>query len=252
MKPTNTKYNRRQFLTSSGLLALGAVSLPASSLVQHDAHQAHNASLDSTSGDAKGCEKRFQGRIFFQNGHEFSVIEEAAERIFPEDELGAGAKGLGVGFFIDNQLAGNYGSNAKDYRAAPFIKGKESQGYQYALTRGELFKLGVKALDFESNKKYKKGFLDINGKQKDEILKILESNKSSFDFQGASAKEFFAELRAMTLAGVYADPIYGGNANMQGWRMKQYPGAQMSYQAQVNSGDKFEVIEPVSLSDMVH
>ncbi|EKL1316455.1 gluconate 2-dehydrogenase subunit 3 family protein [Campylobacter jejuni] len=53
----------------------------------------------------------------------------------------------------------------------------------------------------------------------------------------------------MTIAGVYADPIYGGNANIQAWRMKKFPGA--TYAAQVLDGDKFE-IEPISLANMSH
>lgn len=54
----------------------------------------------------------------------------------------------------------------------------------------------------------------------------------------------------MTIAGVYVDPIYGGNANMLGaWKNS---GAQMTYAAQILDGDKFEVIEPISLADMSH
>ncbi|MBR8635912.1 gluconate 2-dehydrogenase subunit 3 family protein [Campylobacter jejuni] len=36
------------------------------------------------------------------------MLSEAVERIFPEDDLGPGAKKLGVAIFIDNELAGNY------------------------------------------------------------------------------------------------------------------------------------------------
>ncbi|HEC1889918.1 TPA: gluconate 2-dehydrogenase subunit 3 family protein [Campylobacter jejuni] len=66
------------------------------------------------------------------------------------------------------------------------------------------------------------------------------------------ASNFFTELRSMTIAGIYVNPIYGGNANMQAWHMKKFPGAQMTYAAQVLDGDKFEVIEPISLADMSH
>ncbi|EOH3345917.1 gluconate 2-dehydrogenase subunit 3 family protein [Campylobacter jejuni] len=70
------------------------------------------------------------------------MLSEAVERIFPEDDLGPGAKKLGVAIFINNELAGNYGSGAKNYRFGPFIQGKKNQGYQYPLTRAELFKMG--------------------------------------------------------------------------------------------------------------
>lgn len=53
----------------------------------------------------------------------------------------------------------------------------------------------------------------------------------------------------MTVAGVLADPIYGGNDNNNGWRMMQYPGAQMSYVDKIAS-DEFFNIEPMGLADM--
>ena len=36
---------------------------------------------------------------------------------------------------------------------------------------------------------------------------------------------------------------------MDGWRMKKYPGAQMAY-SYLMASDKFETLEPVSLSSM--
>lgn len=39
---------------------------------------------------------------------------------------------------------------------------------------------------------------------------------------------------------------------MQAWHMKKFPGDQMTYAAQVLDGDKFKVIEPISLTDMSH
>ena len=236
------KLSRRSFFKASALLGLASAS--ASSVFAHGTHGSNHPSVSTNASRA---------RIFFNNSEHFNIIAEASERIFPKDELGAGAKELGVAFFIDNELAGNYGSGAKDYRMGPFIPGKKNQGYQYALTRAELFKLGVNALNEEAKIRYKKGFLETNDKQKDEILKAFEANNTKFSFGGAvKASDFFAELRSMTLAGVYADPIYGGNADMKAWKMKKFPGAQMSYTAQILNDDKFEIIEPVSLADMSH
>ncbi|MDV6046053.1 gluconate 2-dehydrogenase subunit 3 family protein [Campylobacter jejuni] len=107
-------------------------------------------------------------------------MSEAVERIFPEDDLGPGAKKLGVAIFIDNELAGNYGSGAKNYRFEPFIQGKKNQGYQYPLTRAELFKMGVNALDEEAKLRYKKSFIELNAKQKDEVLRAFNKIKPRF------------------------------------------------------------------------
>ncbi|MFQ6342853.1 gluconate 2-dehydrogenase subunit 3 family protein [Campylobacter sp. VTCC 70190] len=232
------KQSRRNFLKASSLFALVGASVPSAVF-------AHTHTTNTP--------QNYRARIFFNNSAQLDILSEAAERIFPEDDLGPGAKKLGVGFFIDNELAGNYGNGAKDYRFGPFIAGKKNQGYQYPLTRAELFKMGINALEEEAKLRYKKGFLELNNKQKDEILKAFEADKTKVSFgDKVKASDFFAELRSMTLAGVYADPIYGGNANMQAWKMKNFPGAQMSYSAQVLNGDKFEVIEPISLAEMSH
>jgi gluconate 2-dehydrogenase gamma chain len=52
----------------------------------------------------------------------------------------------------------------------------------------------------------------------------------------------------MTMEGVYSDPVYGGNKNMLGWKMRQYPGNQMSY-TNIMEKTEFVVIEPRSLHD---
>ncbi|UZM99677.1 gluconate 2-dehydrogenase subunit 3 family protein [Lysinibacillus sp. MHQ-1] len=62
---------------------------------------------------------------------------------FPEDDLGPGAIGLDVPYFIDHQLAGNYGSNSKEYMQGPFDVGTPTQGYQSRLTRAEIFRQGI-------------------------------------------------------------------------------------------------------------
>lgn len=42
--------------------------------------------------------------MFFQTQTEFDTLSAACERIYPKDEQGEGAIGLGVPYFIDNQL----------------------------------------------------------------------------------------------------------------------------------------------------
>ena len=55
-----------------------------------------------------------------------------------------------------------------------------------------------------------------------------------------------------TIEGVYADPMYGGNKDMMGWKMKRYPGNQPSYANEIEK-DGFIVMEPKSLHDhMTH
>lgn len=185
--------------------------------------------------------------MFFQTQTDFDTLSAACERIYPKDEEGEGAIGLGVPYFIDNQLAAGYGYNDREYMQAPFIEGKAEQGYQTPMKRNDIFLEGVKSLEFTAQKRYKKTFLALKGEEQDKILSDFEKNK--IETIGFSSSYFFTLLRDMTLAGVFADPIYGGNDNKNGWRMIQYPGAQMSYIDKISSNEYFK-IEPMSLADM--
>ncbi|WP_409975536.1 gluconate 2-dehydrogenase subunit 3 family protein [Campylobacter jejuni] len=78
---------------------------------------------------------------------------------------------------------------------------------------------------------------------------LSDFEKGKIQTTGFKSSYFFTLLRDMTVAGVLADPIYGGNDNKNGWRMMQYPGAQMSYVDKIAS-DEFFNIEPMGLADM--
>lgn len=188
-----------------------------------------------------------RARMFFTNELDFSTLSEAAERIFPKDELGPGAKELAVPYFIDNQLAGAYGYNAREYIAGPHFKGAPTQGYQTPLVRRDLFKQGILALNNAAQERFKKDFPQLSGTEQDQILMDCEAGK--LPTQGFTSDYFFSLLKNAVLAGAYADPLYNGNNNMDGWRMKEYPGAQMAYTYLMTS-ETFEKVPPVSLSSM--
>jgi gluconate 2-dehydrogenase gamma chain len=152
-----------------------------------------------------------------------------------------------VPFFIDNQLAGAYGFNDREYMEGPFSEGAPTQGYQTPLLRKDLFLQGIAALNRQSEETYKKKYPDLSDSQKDKILQMCE--KGEIPTEGFKSSFFFSHLKDAVLAGVYSDPIYSGNAGMSGWKMKQYPGARMFYTDIIESG-KFEEIEPISLADM--
>ena len=47
---------------------------------------------------------------------------------------------------------------------------------------------------------------------------------------------------------MYSDPAYGGNRNMEGWKMIGYPGPRMGWENDIASEDFLE-LEPESLRD---
>ena len=111
----------------------------------------------------------------------------------------------------------------------------------------DLFKQGILALNSAAQERFKKDFPQLSGAEQDQILIDCEAGK--LPTQGFTSDYFFSLLKNAVLAGAYADPLYNGNNNMDGWRMKEYPGAQMAYTYLMTS-ETFEKVPPVSLSSM--
>ena len=108
--------SRRDFLKNSGL-AIGGVAVGATL-----------GGKDEKSTTTSEGTKHDHALEYFTNRAEFTILEQAAERVLPEDDNGLGAIGLGVAYYIDHQLAGKWGINAKDYRQGPFYEGEPTQG----------------------------------------------------------------------------------------------------------------------------
>lgn len=246
--PKQVDESRRRFLKGAGL-ALGVAVLGgvAGRLIGIGG-QDRNSPTDA---HEHGSSDPVQAMMFFANPEDFKVLEAACERIFPEDELGPGARELGAAYFIDHQLAGNWGYNTKEYMQGPFLSGTPEQGYQTHLKRNEIFMAGIAGLKREASKRHsgdesKGRFAKLTGEQQDAILKDFEAGK--VELEGVPSTMFFGLLVSATLEGVYSDPMYGGNKNMGGWRMKNFPGAQTSFYDSIDKPGGMPKIEPISLN----
>ncbi|MFD1956401.1 gluconate 2-dehydrogenase subunit 3 family protein [Paenibacillus thailandensis] len=241
--------SRRNFLKYTGT-ALGGVVVGGviggliGANTNRETEQPPNQSNEAAPGESNN--KDYNQALMFLTQSQFQTTQAAAERIFPEDESGPGAKTLGVAYFIDHQLAGSWGINARDYMMGPFYEAEAEQGYQLSFKRHELFTLGLKGLEDYSKNKFNNPFTALKAEQQDEVLTAFAENKA--DIKGLPAATFFNLLRQLTIEGVYADPLYGGNKNMDGWRMRSYPGNQYSYYNDIEK-DEFLKIEPLSLHD---
>ena len=60
------------------------------------------------------------------------------------------------------------------------------------------------------------------------MLHALEQGKVD-TFTAIPAAQFFAMFRQNVLEGLFADPLYGGNANLVGWKWIGFPGDPMAY-----------------------
>jgi gluconate 2-dehydrogenase gamma chain len=129
--------------------------------------------------------------------------------------------------------------------SAPFFTGEKVQGYQGRLKRREMFEIGLREMENYSLSKFSKSFAQLTADEQDSVLKAFESDEAKLTTISASG--FFKILRSSTLEGTYSDPLYGGNMDMNGWKMRDFPGNQMSY---LNIIDKeFTKIDPSSLQD---
>ncbi|MCZ8521633.1 MULTISPECIES: gluconate 2-dehydrogenase subunit 3 family protein [Paenibacillus] len=239
------KLSRRNFIKNTGFVLGGAVLGGAiGSLIKKSPQTAAPAPAPAAAEP-----KNYNRALMFFTPEQFAVTEAAVERIFPADENGPGAKELGVAFFIDHQLAGDYGFNARDYMSPPFFAGEKVQGYQGRLKRREMYEIGLRELENYSQAQFQTGFTGLTDEQKDQALKAFETDEAKLTTISASG--FFKTLRSNTLEGAYSDPLYGGNIDMKGWQMRNFPGAQMSYATVIDK--EFTKIPPQSLQEhMTH
>lgn len=233
--------SRRKFIKNTGLVVGGVAGgsilggiLTKQSQTNSPSNKSNQDNKENTSAEA---------RMFFTRFEDFLVLEQATERIYPENDNGPGAIELGVPYFIDKQLAGSWGINGNDYRQGTFSNDSPDESY---LTRGQLFINGLRKMNALSQERFDVTFDEAEKDQQIEILQDFDDG--DVDMKGIPSEGFFALLRETTLEGVYADPLYGGNRNMAGWKMKEYPGPVPSYADQIDS-DKFISMDPISLTN---
>lgn len=243
--------SRRKFLKNSGLVAGGLVGGSLfGGLLTNSFDSKKEQKVEEHKDALIDVQEAMQ---FFTRHQDFLVLMAATEQIYPEDEHGPGAIKLGVPSYIDKQLAGRWGINGRDYRHGPYtaVLDESDQsagpaGEQSILDRGDIFIHGLRKLDEESQKRFSTTFDKAEEDQQIQILQDFDDDKVKMN--GLAASEFFALLIQSTLEGAYSDPLYGGNRNMEGWKMKEFPGAQTSYAGYIDQ-DEFIKLQPISLRD---
>jgi len=184
------------------------------------------------------------GYLFF-SPDEAAFVEAAAARLIPKDELGPGALEADVPRFIDRQLAGLYGHGEHFYLKAPNPKGEPTQGWQMA-SPAEVYRSAIAAVNRYAADAKGRPFAALSGDDQDAVLKSLEKGEADLK-GGVSAKAFFDLMLQNTLEGFFADPIYGGNRDMAGWRLIGFPGARYDYRDFVGKHGEPYPLPPVGL-----
>ncbi len=252
---------RREFL-KLGLAA--AASAAAASGIEIPLFGNQNSSLQTQLNGANTQIANLQTRVNNVVGFvslsitEHSLLEAIVETIIPSDSNGPGAKEAGVIYFIDRQLAGDYGQSANMFMDGPFVlpgqtgsfnvNGRDiynlssltpvslpytgtpsprvgaGTNYQYPLNLREFWRVGLVALQAYANSSaYGGNFESLSSANQLQLLLDLWANKPT-SFSNIKPSDFAYELTFMTWAGFLMDPIYGGNQNMVGWTYTGYNG----------------------------
>lgn len=148
---------------------------------------------------------------------EWDTLAAIADRIFPRTDT-PGAVEIGALNYIETALAGDYAALVPLYRQ------------------------GLRAIGRHARMRFGARFVALSGQQQDEILGEFEAG-SVASFKKAS--EFFETVRYHVLEGIFCEPQYGGNKDMLGWRLVNFPGQQFGYgDAYIN---KLVGLEPVAV-----
>jgi len=177
---------------------------------------------------------------------EGAAVEALVDRLIPPDPQTPGGKDAGCAVFIDRQLAGPYGRAEGLYMRGPFADGTPQQGDQSPLTPAARYRQGLAGLDKYCRSKYAgKSFAQLPDSEKDKLLSGLE--KDQVPLEGVNGRAFFEQLLQNTQEGFFADPVYGGNRDMAGWKMIGYPGARYDYRDWVERHNERYPLPPVSI-----
>lgn len=228
------RLSRRAFLVSASVFALSAPAIARN----------YRGEIPWTPNQALPPNE-FRADVAFLTADERNFLTAAVDRLIPKDDFPSASE-LGVVDFIDFQLAGPYGRGSFYYMRGPFENGLPTQGYQ-SLPPATLYRQAIAEIEDGLKGKLNTNFAKLSGDDQDKILTDLSKGKGNLS--GVDGKTFFDTLWENTKEGYFSDPLYGGNRDMQGWRMIGFPGARYDYRPYIDHGGKPISLAPVGLKD---
>jgi gluconate 2-dehydrogenase gamma chain len=183
----------------------------------------------------------------FFTPEEAATVEALVDRLIPPDPNTPGGKDAGCAVFIDRQLAGGYGEARGLYMRPPFMDGSKEQGSQSPLTPATRYRRSLAALDKHCTASFAGKHLNqLPVELQDKVIAGMENGEVKFE--DVSARGFFDLLLQNTQEGFFADPVYGGNRNMVGWRMIGFPGARYDYRDWIERHNEKYPLPPVGIT----
>ena len=208
-------------MTRLGLLHRGAVAgvtgVAAGNLLQ--------------GGIAEAASEATPPALQFFTQWEFDYVTAMAETIWPTDELGPGARVAGVGYYIDGQLSGSWGQGHRFYLNGPFFAPTDTgHGWQVPMTPADVYRAFLPGFDDYVRQTLGNPYPMLSADQQTTAMTALQTGKASIQIGGTTAfasSDFYSLFRQNVLEGMLADPAYGGNRNMVGWKQIGFPGDPM-------------------------
>jgi gluconate 2-dehydrogenase gamma chain len=209
-------------MTRRMLLKAGAVGV---------AGTAAGGALLSGEAQAKEAAAAAPTTLRFLTQWEFDYLTAMAETIWPTDDLGPGARVGGVGYYIDGQLSGSWGQGHRFYLNGPFFQPADSgHGWQIPMTPAEVYRAFLPGFDVYCKTTYGNPYTVLPADKQTQALTDLQTGKAAIQIGGSTSftsADFFSMFRQNVLEGMLADPAYGGNKNMVGWKWIGFPGDPM-------------------------
>jgi gluconate 2-dehydrogenase gamma chain len=213
-----TLFRRGAFATIAGASIAGGLLAPA-------------AEATRTSEQASAA-------LRFLTGWEYDYVTAMAETIWPTDDLGPGAKVAGVADYIDGQLAGSWGQGHRFYLNGPFLEAQTSgHGWQIPMAPAEVYRAFLPGFDVYCKTRHGNPYPSLAPTAQVEAMTDLQKGTADIQLAGSTAfgpADFFSMFRQNVLEGMLADPAYGGNKDMVGWKWVGFPGDPMQ------RGDPYE------------
>jgi gluconate 2-dehydrogenase gamma chain len=164
-------------------------------------------------------------QLYFLDESEATTVDALVARILPGTPEDPGAREARVVDYIDRSLL------------------------EYDIGLQTVYRRGIAALNAHCVARFGAPFADLTVTRQLGLLSQLEQAQAA---DGAALlPTLFSVVREHTLEGMFADPAYGGNHNMVGWRLIGFPGARWSYSPdQLERGFDSRTIEPMSIDDL--
>jgi gluconate 2-dehydrogenase gamma chain len=177
---------------------------------------------------------------------EWAFVRAACARLIPSEGDGPGAIEAQVPVFIDRQMAGDFGKASDWCMIGPHNADADPRlGFQSPLTPAQIYREGIAAIDAWCKTEQGKPFAELDASAQDDVLKQLQAHTIPLK---PELRDFFTFLLQNTKEGFFADPMYGGNYKMAGWKHIGFPGARGSFREWANDKDAAYPLGPVSIS----